>query len=108
MHCVDFSELTPEWHENWWDGPLSGVATWNGRRVYFRCLSEDDDGDRRYAIYEPPAEWWKLKDADHALFQQHVGTHWDGDRTGAVRPESEWRKYYDHQQKLEVDEAWRI
>lgn len=84
-----------------YDRPLSGEATHDGRRVWFRIM-HDDLPD--YGLYEVPADRWIEHDRRTALFERHVGTHWsvtydaNGRRSygrGATEPESSWSTYYD-------------
>jgi hypothetical protein len=86
------------WVTHWWDWELEGIAKRDGRRVFFECI-KDNGTDRKFAIYDPPAEVWEQIDQEHRDFQTYVGTHWDftsGCRTGGnLRPESEHNKFYE-------------
>lgn len=51
---------------NFWDGPLSGVCRWEGKRYYFNCLYEetaileDEPGDPEYVdSYGPVSPEWE-------------------------------------------------
>jgi hypothetical protein len=72
-------ELKMLWHSNYWDGPLSGMAKYNGEDVWFECCNEDDFGDRLFALYRLSEEDHKELFRQHELFQHHVGFHGDHD-----------------------------
>jgi hypothetical protein len=91
------------WLADYWDGPIAGLARFAGREHWFEAEPfdwDDPPSERRYWLYaltddevEDEREW-------HGRFQQHVGTHTDYDISGArdigaVRPRSEWSKFYD-------------
>ncbi len=78
-------DLVMLWHEGYWDGPMSGVATLDGELVYFDmkgCDDPDDEYDesmdyRRYAVYRMTEEEKAYKLKSHHEFQTHVGYHCD-------------------------------
>lgn len=82
---------------HWYDGPLEGIATLDGERVWVVCVDEDgDDRVRTYQVVRHGEEVWERIDRWRDDFRRHVGEHWDWPRQdGGVRPESEWGKYYD-------------
>ena len=65
------------WVTDWWDGPVEGMATYQGRDCWFRAIF-DTDGDewtspRRCRLYElTPDERQRLR-ARHRLWEQHAG-----------------------------------
>lgn len=65
------------WHHDYWDGPLSGIALFNGERVWFSMNSEDGYLARRrtYKLYRLTPELLALKEHWHSLFVKHVGNH---------------------------------
>ncbi len=65
------------WHHDYWDGPLSGIALFNGERVWFSMDSEDGLRARRrtYKLYRLTPELLALKEHWHGLFVKHVGNH---------------------------------
>lgn len=83
-------DLQMIWHSGYHDGPLSGMAEYNGELVWFQCnwthppIEEihniiETDAHRRYTLY-------RLSDEDreelchrHQLFQEMVGYHADHD-----------------------------
>lgn len=96
------NELTILYHCGYWDGPLSGVALYQGRKVWFQAIaaeeSDDRDEPRGFGLYSLTDEQIQVQDADHALFQQYVGTHTDyvdgKRRLGNLRPAEEQDRYY--------------
>ena len=84
-------------HVGYGDGPLTGVATYDGRDHWFEAEAFDWDDEtphaRRYFVYEltdaelPDERYW------HERFRALVGTHTDYDesghrRVGELRPAS--------------------
>ena len=105
------------WHNNYWDGPISGILEYNGGRYYFDQCDEwdgvDQSGDawyRRFLLYELTKEQMDEELYFHDLFQKYVGTHTDynndGKRQiGATKPRELWDNYYNEEKnrkKLDV------
>jgi len=82
-------DLKMLWHSGYYDGPLSGMAEYNGEMVWFQCNWSyppiedihniiETDSHRRYALY-------RLSDEDreelcrHQMFRDMVGYHSDHD-----------------------------
>lgn len=114
---ISMSEITLLWHENYWDGYLSGKCLYRGRMHHFECVDEgrlflrEDDPDeidedksdswyRRFAVIPLSDEEIAESTRRHDLFVQHVGNHCDYDvdtqeRQIGSRPSNEWHKFYD-------------
>lgn len=86
------------WETDHWDGPLSGIALYQGRKVWFECIDwggyqfpnksmmdKDPSLDqssryyipRTFGLYELTAQELSLQEEIHRRFQQCVGYHWD-------------------------------
>lgn len=113
----DPSRIVILWSEDWWDGILSGVATLDGRRIYFNCINEQESGSRTFAFYDLPEQLWLKVEERHNDFQEYVGTHCDyvqGKRRNNLEanlhPQSEQQKFYDKwlNHKIKLDDSWRI
>jgi len=95
-------DLTMLWHSDYYDGPLSGMALYNGEHVWFDCNDDPFDGDRIYALYRLSTETKQELLRQHKLFEHHVGTHSNHDPndhqeySGGNDPE----KYYELQKKF--------
>lgn len=105
-----FSELEGVrllWHADYWDGPLAGLARYNGQDYWFEVEAfdwDDPPAERRYLLYSLTEEELAEEREWHHRFQEHVGTHTDYDARGhrdhaAVKPRSEWSKFYDEYEK---------
>jgi len=90
-------------HYTFWDGPLSGICLYEGRKHYFKINEdspEDDyDAERSFDIVYLTDEQIAVDEAYYSLFAQHVGTHCEYDEnnkrdSGKVRPQSEHGKFY--------------
>ena len=94
-------ELKMLHHSNYYDGPLSGLALYNGQKVWFDCIEWEDDNlfhCRRFNLHELSAkdldeiEYW------HKRFQQDVGYHTDyGDvytREGIGKDKNRFDAFY--------------
>jgi hypothetical protein len=103
------------YHSGYWDGPLSGVCRFQGKRRWFKCVHDyfqkTEDGSpldmRIYAIYDLTAEEWKDEDYWHRLFEKNVGTHTSYDDTGQRRGEvfssDTYHKFYDASKKAKKE-----
>jgi len=99
-------DVKPLFHLDYYDGPLSGLFECFGRVFYCKAIYAED---RKYWVaWELTPEQAEIELANHALFQEHVGTHTDysideeGEVThqvGATRPRSEWEKFYKAERK---------
>jgi hypothetical protein len=95
------------WVSDYWDGPLSGLASWKGRDYWFEITESEPSEEGEW----PPASlrrYWliPLTDAElmkewkkHRLFERHVGTHtcYRGNRrlvAAEVKPRAEWEVFY--------------
>lgn len=101
-------EVRLQYCNGYYDGPISGVAEWKGKRYYFHMIEEADYCEdeetppwyRRYALYELTKQEWAEEDERQASFETHVGTHTryrdDGTRNhSGVRPQEGWANHYD-------------
>ena len=69
--------VTIVWFTDWWDGPVEGMATYQGRDCWFRAIfdtgADEWTSPRRCCLYElTPDERERLR-ARHRLWEQHVG-----------------------------------
>lgn len=94
--------VTPVWLTDYWDGPLEGLATYEGRLHWFKVESFDADDPpsvRTYVLYPLSEDEAADEEALHQLFQEHVGTHTDwqlrGTRDARVHQDSNWASFYD-------------
>lgn len=74
-----------EYTTDYWDGPLSGMCTWHGKRYYFHCIQMDNDNfDRTFVLLAlseqqlVTEEYWHREFVDHVLGQ----------------PRANWAKFY--------------
>lgn len=74
----DQPDLEMWWHSNYYDGPLSGMAKYNGEWVWFDCIEENDyNGDRIFALYELTEEQVEGEKAHYFAFRTEVSTWCD-------------------------------
>jgi hypothetical protein len=93
------------WHDDYWDGPLSGMLLYQGKEYWFQMIAENDDPDlvafyRRFAVLELTEAQLQEEHKWHTLFQEKVGTHTDYDvagqrELGALKPQELWHEFYD-------------
>lgn len=104
----DLPQLVPEavnllWHDDFWDGPLSGLLEYRGERLWFQLAEEADDPVagwyRRYLVVRLTPEQLREEEKWHGLFRRCVGTHTDyrsdERQPGAVHPREQWSEFYD-------------
>lgn len=72
-------DLKMLWHSNYWDGPLSGMCTWEGKPYLFNIYYADEEEDyldfRRYGLYEMTPEEEAELFHQHHEFEKDVGYH---------------------------------
>lgn len=74
-------DLEMLWHSGYWDGPLNGMALYNGQYVWFDCHSDEYEepyyGMRVYRLYELSKKELKDEFDHHSKFREYVGHHSD-------------------------------
>lgn len=73
----DLRPVTIEWVTDWQDGPVEGMASYQGRDCWFRAISgtaaDERTSPRRCRLYElAPGERDRLR-AEHQWREQHAG-----------------------------------
>jgi hypothetical protein len=80
------------WWEDWYDGPLSGVAVHAGQQLWFQAEGDGDDSigpdiaSRRLVLYPLTAEELAAERRFNLLCEKHRGE--------APRPGTEWREVW--------------
>ena len=108
-HAVKHSDsvdVKPLFHLCYYDGPLSCIFRCLDKVYYAKAVYAED---RKYWVaWELSSEQSTTILDNHALFQEHVGTHTDyfiddegevGRQVGAARPQAEWNKFYKAERK---------
>lgn len=97
-------DFTLLWHSGFWDGPISGMLSYDGREHWFEMIQENDIVEegrwyRRFAVVTLTRDQIDREHKVHEDFRQHVGTHCDyaHDSQGlqGVRPKEQWHLFYD-------------
>lgn len=92
------------WHSDFWDGPISGMLSYQGQSHWFEMIEENEDSRgtwcRRYAILKLTADQREDERYWHELFRANVGTHTDYDENevchaGELRPKELHKNFYD-------------
>ena len=69
------------WSDDWYDGPISGMAEVQGARYFFEMIDPDALGEeeehRKYWLIELNADQLNEEEQWHELFCRKVGTHFD-------------------------------
>ncbi len=96
---VPYEHVRKLWHCDYWDGPLSGICIVDGRRLFFKCVSEDVSRNREFVLLQLSQEQLAEEIQWHELFREHVGTHTDYDEnnkreTGKMKPQNRWDGFY--------------
>jgi len=50
---IDERTVKLEWSKDWWDGPLNGVAVFDGEKRWFEYHSDDDGAIEFYYVLYP-------------------------------------------------------
>lgn len=69
-------DLEMLWHCSYYDGPLNGIAKYNGETVWFE-LVDFDEGNWMYDLYRLSDEQIKKAAEVHEMFRNMVGTDSD-------------------------------
>lgn len=72
-------DLKMLWHSDYYDHPLTGMALYNGKKVWFKVGKEDDLGEERYDLLQLTPELLEELERRHKMFQEMVGYHCDHD-----------------------------
>lgn len=70
------------WHCGYYDGPLNGIAEYQGRRYWYSATNGESYDTRVYELLDLSAEQLADEEYWHALFCEHVGIHTDYDEHG--------------------------
>jgi hypothetical protein len=88
-------------HEDWYDGPLTGLAEYQGRTYFYEAVWDDAADDwthpRRLVLREVPDSEIEEEWRDHRAFERHVGTMHCGHLDAAERvqrPQRDWSRFY--------------
>lgn len=68
-------DLEMLWHSNYHDGPLSGMAKYDGEYVWFDILDEDIYGTRFFGLYQLSEEDQQILFSRHELWTKYIGRH---------------------------------
>jgi hypothetical protein len=65
------------WVTNWWDGPVEGMASYQGRDCWFRAIFDEEAGEwtspRRCRLYELHDDKRQRLWARHRRREEHAG-----------------------------------
>lgn len=94
-------EVTPLFHLNYYDGPLSGVFKFRNKNFYGKAVYPDE---RTYwAVFELTEQEEKDIFFRHEQFRKHVGNHTTYYKNyedewvrvvGSCHPQGQWEKFY--------------
>lgn len=107
LYDKDDLKLSFLWHCGYYDGPMNGMALYNGQKVWFDMDEDSYDNIffmRTYKIYELSDEDIEELETSHARFQRDVGYHTDYGEVYApfegVKNKPNFEKYYERAKKL--------
>jgi hypothetical protein len=95
---VNANDVQILWHTDYWDGPLAGIAVYQGQKLWFQVI--DREAEPRVAIlHSLTGDQLQFEEDRHRSFQQHVGGHTDYDSSGkrtvcTLQPPSQWAQFY--------------
>jgi hypothetical protein len=104
---VPLSEVHWFFIEDYFDGPISGLARWRGQTVAFTCFADDFPDEHMYVFTLHALNDAELKEELRIKekFEKMVSTHWSFDKTGQPLPrisqdaESQKRFYIEEPQR---------
>jgi hypothetical protein len=91
------------WHDDFWDGPLSGVLEYRGERLWYLLHEEAPESEpgwyRRFLVVRLTPDQLREEEYWQDLFGRCVGTHADygdsGRVLGELQPKERWSEFYD-------------
>jgi hypothetical protein len=95
------------WYSDFWDGPMSGMALYNGQPYWFEMVEENEEDHgfyRRFGLFELSPEEIEAETRWHNLFREKVGDHTtfkaDGKvLQGELKSREMWTEFYEAYQK---------
>lgn len=92
LRVEDYSVL---WCDSFWDGPVSGMLSYQGRECWFEMIQENENSEqglwhRRYAIIALSPDQLARQQLVHEDFRRYVGYRCDG-----LQPKEQWHLFYD-------------
>ena len=91
------------WHSDYYDGPISGLAEYKGRKVWFHWIKDAPLSELRiFGLYELSDEEIEYEEMWHQYFRDNVGHHCDyvEEKKGDVNYTQEsFNKYYEDAKK---------
>ena len=116
-------DVTFLWYSDFWDGPKSGMALYQGRKYWFQLFQESQHPDlsdfyRRFLLIDLSDEQLSEEERWHALFQEKVGRHMDfgtnqRDEINRLKPptvQEEFYSRYKQRKPMQIDDntvvAW--
>jgi len=98
---VNRSRVRLLWHMAYWDGPLTGLAQFEGQHCWF-AVPEPDTAERGALLYPLDESEWLNEKKKHQRFQRFVGRHTDYDALGKrsigdVLPSEAWPHFFEEQ-----------
>ena len=88
MEVFKIEEVELLWHDDKWDGPLSGICKVRGNEYYYKmyneafCYHEETDFYDRirwFMVYELTPEELKIEHEQHSLFETALVSYNEGD-----------------------------
>ena len=77
----DRPDLKMLWHVDYYDGPLSGIAEYQGERVWFAIVQLHDEEplvpECMFGLYRLTSEELNFEEVSHQRFRDLVGSHTD-------------------------------
>ena len=103
----DMDDAYMLWHSDYYDGPLSGLAVYKGKKVWFQCIEWEDENlfnMRIFNLHELSKEELEEEERWHQFFCDNVGYHCnydDGARAdrGNEYTEESMKHFYDEAKK---------
>jgi hypothetical protein len=96
---VPRSDVQLLWADDWYDGPLRGMASVDEAKYLFEMIDRDllgaETEDRTYWLIRLSPDQLREEEQWHDLFCQHVGTHFDfTGRQGIPREQVQMDAFY--------------
>jgi len=107
---LKYEEVTPVFHLDYYDGPLSGIVIFGGHHFYVESIYFEDKC--WWASWELTPQELQTALENNRIFEENVGSHTryfrdeEGDLQrdlSLVKPQETWGNYYKNDQVPKVD-----
>jgi len=94
---INESDFGVLWMDDYYDGMLTGMLQYQGKKYRFEIISDYEDNPRYFAVIELTPEQIAVESYWNNLFKEYVGNHnnFDSNETREIKPQEMHHFFYD-------------